>query len=104
VLPNLKEWLPQDHLAWFVLDAVDESDLWTFTHATATTDGAPAFDPKMIVALGPMPTASEDGRHRHRDGSSVAATKTCVSRHRRQLDLGPRRNRILPSVAGLSAQ
>jgi hypothetical protein len=22
--PSLREWLPQDHLAWFVLDAVEE--------------------------------------------------------------------------------
>ena len=25
--PNLKDWLPDDHLAWFVLEAVEELDL-----------------------------------------------------------------------------
>ena len=25
--PSLREWLPEDHLAWFVLDAVEEIDL-----------------------------------------------------------------------------
>jgi hypothetical protein len=25
--PSLAEWLPEDHLAWFVLDAVAELDL-----------------------------------------------------------------------------
>jgi len=25
--PSLREWLPEDHLAWFVLDAVAEMDL-----------------------------------------------------------------------------
>ena len=25
--PSLREWLPEDHLAWFVLEAVDELDL-----------------------------------------------------------------------------
>jgi hypothetical protein len=28
--PSLREWLPGDHLAWFVLDAVDELDLSAF--------------------------------------------------------------------------
>ncbi len=27
--PSLREWLPQNHLAWFVLGAVEEMDLWT---------------------------------------------------------------------------
>jgi hypothetical protein len=31
LLPSsLREWLPEDHLAWFVLDAVDELDLSAF--------------------------------------------------------------------------
>ena len=25
--PSLRDWLPADHLVWFVLDAVDEFDL-----------------------------------------------------------------------------
>ena len=25
--PSLREWLPEEHLAWFVLDAVAEMDL-----------------------------------------------------------------------------
>ena len=28
--PSLREWLPEDHLAWFVLDAVAELDLEAF--------------------------------------------------------------------------
>jgi len=28
--PSLGEWLPDDHLAWFVLDAVEEMDLAAF--------------------------------------------------------------------------
>jgi len=28
--PSLREWLPPDHLVWFVLDAVDEMDLAAF--------------------------------------------------------------------------
>jgi hypothetical protein len=28
--PSLREWLPEDHLVWFVLDAVDAMDLRSF--------------------------------------------------------------------------
>jgi hypothetical protein len=28
--PSLPEWLPEDHLVWFVVDAVDEMDLSGF--------------------------------------------------------------------------
>jgi hypothetical protein len=28
--PSLREWLPEDHLAWFVIDAVGELDLGAF--------------------------------------------------------------------------
>jgi len=50
--PSLKEWLPQDHLAWFLLDAVEEMDLRSF-YVRYREDGwgAPAFEPKMMVTL-----------------------------------------------------
>jgi transposase len=50
--PSLKDWLPSDHLAWFVLDAVAELDLSDF-YADYREDGwgAAAHDPKMMVAL-----------------------------------------------------
>ncbi len=48
----MREWLPGDHLAWFVLDAVDELDLSAF-YAAYREDGwgRAAFDPQMMVAL-----------------------------------------------------
>ena len=50
--PSLSEWLPADHLAWFVLDAVAELDLDAF-YAAYRRDGwgAAAHDPQMMVAL-----------------------------------------------------
>jgi transposase len=50
--PSLKDWLPDDHLAWSVLDAVDELDLSDF-YASYRSDGwgGAAHDPKMMVAL-----------------------------------------------------
>jgi transposase len=50
--PSMREWLAEDHLAWFVLDAVDAIDLGAF-YAEYRDDGwgRAAFDPKMMVAL-----------------------------------------------------
>jgi transposase len=50
--PSLREWLPADHLAWFVLEAVDEIDLSDF-YGDYRDDGwgRAAFDPRMMVAL-----------------------------------------------------
>ena len=28
--PSLREWLPEDHIAWFVIDAVAQLDLAAF--------------------------------------------------------------------------
>jgi transposase len=48
----LREWLPEDHLAWFVLDAVAEMDLDAF-YADYRSDGhgRAAYEPAMMVAL-----------------------------------------------------
>jgi len=50
--PDLREWLSEDHLAWFVLDAVGEIDLASF-FAGYRSDGwgRAAHDPEMMVAL-----------------------------------------------------
>jgi transposase len=50
--PSLREWLPADHLAWFVLDAVEQMDMSVFFAAyRADGHGRPAHDPAMMVAL-----------------------------------------------------
>src|SRR4051794_32664289 len=50
--PSLREWLGEDHLAWFVLDAVDELDLGAFYRDYREDGwGRAAFDPAMMVAL-----------------------------------------------------
>src|SRR5918992_1434224 len=50
--PSLRDWLPEGHLAWFVIDAVAQLDLAAF-HAAYRADGhgRPAHDPAMMVAL-----------------------------------------------------
>jgi transposase len=50
--PSLREWLPEGHLAWFVLDAVDAIDLGQFYGAYRDDGhGRAAHDPAMMVAL-----------------------------------------------------
>src|SRR6266542_2261425 len=50
--PSLREWLPEDHLVWFVVDAVDEMDLSGFYGAYREDGwGRAAFDPQMMVVL-----------------------------------------------------
>jgi transposase len=50
--PSLVEWLPEGHLAWFVLDAVAQMDLGAF-YGRYREDGwgGAAYDPAMMVAL-----------------------------------------------------
>src|SRR3954452_9149849 len=50
--PDVREWLPEDHLAWFVIDAVGEMNLAEF-YAAYRRDGRsrPPYDPAMMVAL-----------------------------------------------------
>ena len=50
--PNMADWLPQDHLVWFVLDVVDQLDTSRF-HARNRTGGVgrQGFDPDMLLAL-----------------------------------------------------
>ena len=50
--PSLREWLAEDHFAWFVIDAVDGLDLAPF-FAVYRRDGwgRAAHDPTVMVAL-----------------------------------------------------
>jgi transposase len=50
--PDLREWLPEDHLAWFVIEAAEELDLEPFYAAyRADGHGRAAHEPKMMVTL-----------------------------------------------------
>lgn len=50
--PSMREWLPDDHLAWFVADAVAEMDLAPFYGAYREDGwGRAAFEPQMMVSL-----------------------------------------------------
>ena len=50
--PNLRDWLPEDHLAWFVLATVEEMDLSAFYGAyRGDGHGRAAHDPGMMLSL-----------------------------------------------------
>ena len=50
--PSLRDWLPEDHFAWFVLDAVAAMNLEAFFGAYRRDGwGRAAHDPVMMVGL-----------------------------------------------------
>jgi transposase len=50
--PSLQDWLAEDHLAWTILDAVEEMDLNPLLAAYRPDGhGRPAYHPKVMVAL-----------------------------------------------------
>jgi hypothetical protein len=57
--PNLRDWLPADHFAWFVLDAVAEMNLDAFYSAyRADGHGRAAHEPRMMASGSGRPAAS----------------------------------------------
>ena len=50
--PDVREWLGADHLAWFVIDAVEGMDLSAFYAAyRADGHGRAAYEPSLMVAV-----------------------------------------------------
>ena len=50
--PSLREWLPEDHLAWFILGTVEELDVAPFYAAyRADGHGRAAHDPAMMLGV-----------------------------------------------------
>src|SRR5215212_2751740 len=50
--PDPRDWLPEGHLAWFMLETVEQLDLAPF-YASYRQDGwgRAAFEPRMMIAL-----------------------------------------------------
>lgn len=50
--PSLRDWLPKDHLAWFISDTVDELDLDAFVKRyRACGKGEQAYPPRMLLKV-----------------------------------------------------
>ena len=48
--PSIQDWLPENHLARFVVDIVSQLDLWPLENAYAGR-GSDAYPPRMLLAL-----------------------------------------------------
>ena len=50
--PDMRDWLPDDHLAWLVLDVVNQLDLSSIeSRYRLGSTGRRAYDPAMLTAL-----------------------------------------------------
>ena len=50
--PDMREWLPDDHLVWVIVEAVERLDLSRLRGAYRDdANGRPAYDPALMVAL-----------------------------------------------------
>ena len=48
----MRDWLSDGHLAWFILDVIDQVDLEPFLCAYRTDGhGHPAYDPKLLLGV-----------------------------------------------------
>lgn len=50
--PDMRQWLPADHLVWFVLDMIEQLDISAFeAHRRVGGAGTVGFDPRMLAGL-----------------------------------------------------
>jgi transposase len=113
--PSVRDWVPEGHLVWTVLDAVGELDLSAFYGAyRADGHGCPAYEPSMMVALlmyayargnrsarGIERACVEDVAYRVVAGNLVADRSTIAEfRRRHEHALGA----VFSGVLGLCAQ
>ncbi len=50
--PSVRDWVPEGHLVWTVLDVVGELDLSAFyAQYRADGHGRPAYEPSMMVVV-----------------------------------------------------
>jgi hypothetical protein len=68
--PSLREWLAEDHLAWFVIEAVEEMDLSEFYAE---------YRAEVTVAPRMSPMGSTTQRARMGDGAADSSPLTSVA-------------------------
>ena len=50
--PDMREWLPESHLVWFVIESVDQLDTSGFHERSVLGGvGRAGFDPEMLLVL-----------------------------------------------------
>src|ERR687897_52300 len=70
--PSLREWLPEDHLAWFVIDSVAAID-GTKVHANASQHATRGYEEiaRQILAEADAVDAAEDEQFGERRGDEL---------------------------------
>ena len=48
---SMRDWLPKNHLIWFLIDFLDSIDLSAFEKEMTSAKGRLAYPPKLILAL-----------------------------------------------------
>src|SRR5215211_1567827 len=103
--PSLRDWLPEGHLAWFVIDAVAQLDLTAF-YAAYRVDGhgRRAHDPAMMVALllyGYAIGVRSSRRLERRRAEDVATRVICANQAPDHTTIARFRQRHERALAGL---
>jgi transposase len=106
--PSLLDWIPEGHLALFILDLVEQLDLANI-YASYRGDGRgqPPFDPAMMTALlfyaycTGVPSSRQIEKRTHED---VAFRVIAANRHPDHDSICEFRKRHLKSLAGLFVQ
>ncbi len=49
--PDMRDWLPTDHLVWFVIEAMERLDLSAFEQRSDDPRGRRAYDPAVLVTV-----------------------------------------------------
>src|SRR4051812_20244710 len=103
--PSVREWLPEGHLAWCLLDVVSRLDLSAF-YARYREDGSgrPAHDPGMMVALLLYSYAVGERSSRRierRCAEDVATRVICANRAPDHTTIARFRQRHESALAGL---
>jgi transposase len=107
--PDLREWLPDNDLTWFISDTVDELDLSAILAAYESGDGrgAPPYHPAMMVkvllyayCVG-LPSSRKIEQATYRD---VAVRVLAADQHPDHDSLAAFRRRHLDALAGLFVQ
>ena len=103
--PDVREWLPEGHLAWFVIDAVARMELAPFYGAYRQDGhGRAAFDPAMMVALLLYAYAIGERSSRHierRCIEDVATRVICANQAPDHTTISRFRQRHETALAGL---
>lgn len=104
--PSIEEWLPENHLARFVAEAVEMLDLHSIYRAYGKS-GSAAYDPKLLLGLlfyGYATGVFSSRKLEQASYDSVAFRYICGNQHPDHDTIATFRKRFLPELQGLFVQ